>query len=99
MFMLNMILSFAGIIFFVFGFLICFKKKHSIVTFFVKNKGEGFAEQVGLISLMSGMIYIFAGIIGLVSASFAFTLMLMIACVALTLSFLTVSTLKAQTNE
>ena len=98
MFMLNIILSFAGIIFFGFGFLVSLKKKYELVTFFTRKhiaKSENFAEQIGLISLMSGMLYIFAGIVGLVSASLPFTVSLVVACVCITASLMTLSTVKA----
>ena len=98
MFMLNIILSFAGIIFFGFGFLVSLKKKYELVTFFTgksKVKSANFAEQIGLISLMSGMLYIFAGIVGLVSASLPFTVSLLVVCVSITASLMTLSTVKA----
>ncbi len=99
MFMLNIMLTFMGIIFFVFGFLVSCKKKYNLVTFFTRSvyaKNENYAEQIGLISLMSGMLYIFAGIVGLVSASLIFTVALMVACVCATVSLMTMSTLKAR---
>jgi MFS superfamily sulfate permease-like transporter len=88
-----------GIIFFAFGFMVSFKKKYNLVSFFTKSpytKNENYAEQIGLISLMSGMIYIFAGIVGLVSASLIFTVTLMVACIGATASLMTMSTIKAR---
>ena len=99
MFMLNIVLTFMGIIFFAFGFLVSFKKKYNLVSLFIRSahsKNENFAEQIGLISLMSGMIYIFCGIVGLVSASLVLTLALMVVCVSLTAALMTTSTLKAR---
>ena len=77
MIMLNIIITLLGITFFAFGFLVSFKKKYSLVSVFTKacnSDKENFAERIGLISLMSGMLYIFAAIAGLVSASIIFTL-------------------------
>ena len=99
MFMLNIMLTFMGIIFFAFGFLVSCKKKYALVTFFSRSayaKSENFAEQIGLISLMSGMIYIFCGIVGLVSASLVLTLALVVICFSLTAALMTTSTLKAR---
>ena len=101
MFMLNIILALLGIVFFALGFLICFKKKYflaNLVSFTKANDNSAFSEQIGLISLMSGMLYIFAGIVGFVSASIFVSLSLMVACTLVTISFLSVSKTKAVRN-
>ncbi len=98
MFMLNIILTFVGIIFFVFGFLVTFKQKHNLVAMLVKSvkpENRAYAEQIGLISLMSGMLYIFAAIAGLVFASVLFSVLMVTACLTITLSMFVTSTLKA----
>ena len=98
MFMLNIVLTFIGIIFFVFGFLVTFKQKYNLVTMFVtsaSHRDSGYAEQVGLISLMSGMLYIFAAIAGLVFTSLLFSIVMITTCFAITAIMFTVSTVKA----
>ena len=98
MFMLNIILTFVGIIFFVFGFLVTFKQKYNLVSIFVKSESlreRAYAEQVGLISLMSGMLYIFSAIAGLVFASVLFSVLMITACFAITLTMFVTSTVKA----
>ena len=81
MIMLNIIITVLGISFFAFGFLVSFKKKYSLVSVFAKAYNQQYAEQIGLISLMSGMLYIFSAIAGLVSANVIFTLCFFAACV------------------
>ena len=98
MFMLNIILTFIGIIFFVFGFLVTFKQKYNLVALFASAKlrsGNAYAEQVGLISLMSGMLYIFSAIAGLVFTSLIFSILMVVICVAISSSMFVVSTLRA----
>ena len=98
MFMLNIILTFVGIIFFVFGFLVTFKQKYNLVTMLIKSvdpSNRAYAEQIGLISLMSGMLYIFAAIAGLVFASVLFSVLMITACLAITLTMFVTSTVKA----
>ena len=98
MFMLNMILTLIGIIFFVFGFLVTFKQKYNLVSLFASQKitrSNAYAEQVGLISLMSGMLYIFAAIAGLVFTSLLFSLLMITTCLAITASMFVVSTVRA----
>ena len=94
MIMLNIIITVLGISFFAFGFLVSFKKKYSLVSVFAKAYNQQYAEQIGLISLMSGMLYIFSAIAGLVSANVIFTLCFFAACVAITASMFLHSTLK-----
>ena len=99
MIMLNIIITVIGIAFFTLGFLVSFKKKYSLVSVFTKacssgSDKENFAERIGLISLMSGMLYIFAAIAGLVSASVVFTLSVLAVCVAITASMFVHSSLK-----
>ena len=98
MFMLNLILTVIGIIFFAFGFLVTFKQKHNLVALFASSKvttNNGYAEQVGLISLMSGMLYIFAAIAGLVFTSLLFSVLMIATCLAITSSMFVVSTVRA----
>ena len=99
MIMLNIIITVIGIAFFAFGFLVSFKKKYFLISFFTKMarsnaERDSYAEQIGLISLMSGMLYIFSAIAGLVSANVIFTLCFFAACVAITASMFLHSTLK-----
>ncbi len=101
MFMLNIILALFGIVFFAFGFLISFKKKYflaNLVSFTKADDDSAYSEQIGLISLMSGMLYIFAGIVGFVSANLFVSLSLMVVCTIIMISFLTVSKTKAVRN-
>ena len=98
MFMLNIILTLVGIIFFVFGFLVTFKQKYNLVALLVRAeclKERAYAEQIGLICLMSGMLYIFAAIAGLVFASVLFSVLMVAACLAITAAMLVTSTVKA----
>ena len=99
MIMLNIIITVLGIAFFAFGFLVSFKKKYSLVSLFAKANNPQYAEQIGLVSLMSGMLYIFSAIAGLVSASAAFTLCFFAICTMITASMLIHSTLKLKTNR
>ena len=98
MFMLNIMISVLGVIFFVLGFLVSFKKRYELVLFLIKGarKSADFAEQIGLILLMSGMLYIFVGIAGLVSSSLLLTVSLAVISLSLTASLMTLSTLKAR---
>ena len=99
MFMLNIIITLLGTAFFAFGFLVCFKKKYSLVSFLVTDKSaesDAYREQIGLIGLMSGMLYIFAGIVGFVSASLWVSISLLLVCSGVTFSFFAHSTLKAK---
>ena len=99
MFMLNIIITLLGTAFFAFGFLVCFKKKYSLVRFLITDKSadnNAYCEQLGLIGLMSGMLYIFAGIVGFVSASLWVSVSLLLVCTAVTFSFFAHSTLKAK---
>lgn len=100
MFMFNITLTLIGIIFFMFGFVVTFKKKYNLVTVFIKNKASArytdtYAEQIGLIALMSGMLYIFAGIVGFVSSSIFVSFLMFSVCVALTASLTVISSIKA----
>ncbi len=98
MFMLNVILAFIGTISFMYGFLVCFKKKYNLVNAFARNahaKDATYAEQIGLIALMSGMLFIFAGIVGFVSANLWVSVLLLTICGAITSSLLAHSTIKA----
>ncbi len=96
MFMLNIIVVIAGVIFFAFGFLVCFKKKYNLVVGAHKSANkEAYAEQIGIIALMSGMLYIFAGIVGFVMMSYAVSFLMLSMCIALTVSLTIISTLKA----
>ena len=99
MIMLNIIITVLGITFFAFGFLVSFKKKYSLVSLFAKANDQQYAEQIGLVSLMSGMLYIFSAIAGLVSASAAFTLCFFAICVMITASMFIHSTLKLKANR
>ena len=94
MIMLGIILAVVGIIFFAFGFLVTFKQKYNLVTMFI-NKDNAYAEQIGLISLMAGMLYIFTAIIGLVFASLLFSVLMIAACLAITAAMFVTSTIKA----
>lgn len=101
MFMLNIALVFLGIVFFTFGFLVCFKKKYSLVSFLTRFSASdrcsvNFAEQAGLIGLMGGMLYIFAGIVGFVSSSILVSSLLLVACTCVSLSFFAHSTIKSR---
>jgi len=99
MFMLNIIITFLGVVFFAFGFLVCFKKKYSLVNFLITDKStntDAYREQIGLIGLMAGMLYIFAGIVGFVSASLWVSISLLLVCSAVIFSFFAHSTLKAK---
>ena len=98
MIMLNIILTVVGIIFFVFGFLVTFKQKYNLVTMFATSanlRDRAYAEQIGLISLMSGMLYIFAAIAGLVFASVLFSVLMITACLAITAAMFVTSTVRA----
>ena len=98
MFMLNIILSLLGIIFFVFGFLVTFKQKYKLVFLFTSSrnhKANAYAEQVGLILLMSGMLYVFAAIAGLIFTSIIFSVLMLTVCLAITSSMFVVSTIRA----
>ena len=99
MIMLNIIITVLGIAFFAFGFLVSFKKKYSLVSLFAKAYNQQYAEQIGLVSLMSGMLYIFSAIAGLVSSSAAFTLCFFAICTMITASMFIHSTLKLKTNR
>lgn len=94
MIMLNIILTFVGIIFFGFGFLVTFKQKYNLVTM-LTGRDDAYAEQVGLISLMSGMLYIFAAIIGFVFTSLLFSVFMIGACFAITAALFVTSTVRA----
>ena len=100
MFMFNITLTLIGIIFFTFGFVVTFKKKYNLVAIFIKNKASQnintYAEQIGLIALMSGMLYIFAAIVGLVCANIIVSLSILSICVALTTSLMLISTKNAK---
>lgn len=96
MFMLNLMLTLIGIIFFVFGFLITFKGKYNLVAFFAPaNADNSYAEQVGLILLMSGMLYVLSSIMALVFTSVIFSLVMVATCFAITTSMFVVSTVRA----
>ena len=98
MFMLNIILSLLGIIFFVFGFLVTFKQKYNLVFLSINSrnhKDNAYAEQIGLISLMSGMLYVFAAIAGLIFTSVIFSVLMLTVCLALTSSMFVLSTIRA----
>ena len=97
MFMLNIMISVIGVMFFVLGFLVSFKKRYELVLFMIKGarKSANFAEQIGLILLMSGMLYIFVGIAGLVSSSLLLTISLAVISISLTASLIALSTVKA----
>ena len=99
MIMLNIIITVLGIAFFAFGFLVSFKKKYSLVSLFVKANDQQYAEQIGLVSLMSGMLYIFSAIAGLVSASAVLSLCFFAICTMITASMFIHSTLKLKTNR
>ena len=99
MIMLNIIITVLGIAFFAFGFLVSFKKKYSLVSLFAKANDQQYAEQIGLVSLMSGMLYIFSAIAGLVSASAVLSLCFFAICTMITASMLIHSTLKLKTNR
>ncbi len=97
--MLNIIITLLGTVFFAFGFLVCFKKKYSLVSFLMTDKSEdcaAYCEQLGLIGLMSGMLYIFAGIVGFVSASLWVSISLLLICSTVVFSFFAHCTLKAK---
>ena len=99
MFMLNIIITLLGTEFFALGFLVCFKKRYALVSFLITDKScnnDTYKEQIGLISLMAGMLYIFAGIVGFVSASVWVSISLLLACTSIIFSFFTHSTLKAK---
>lgn len=104
MFMLNIILFLTGIAFFVFGFLICFKKKYVLVNGFSpkehrSERDTAYADQIGLIELMSGMLYIFSSIVGLMSESIIASLVLLVVCVSLTAIFMLISTVKTRVGR
>ena len=64
--------------------------------FVSKNLNDrAYAEQVGLISLMSGMLYIFAAIIGLVFSSILFSVLMISACFAISAAMFVTSTIRA----
>lgn len=97
MFMLNIMITILGTAFFAFGFLVCFEKKYSLVSPFITDKSrdnDRYREQLGLIGLMAGMIYIFAGIVGFISASVWVSASLFLACTAITFFLFAHSTLK-----
>lgn len=100
MFMLNIIVSFLGVLFFTLGFLVCFKKKYNLISFVTRDRDNAenndYAEQIGLISLMSGMLYIFAGIVGFVSSNLVISSLMLSGCVALTASFTIISSIKSR---
>lgn len=96
MFMINLMLTVIGIIFFVFGFLVTFKGKQNLVAFFAPAKADsGYAEQVGLILLMSGMLYVLTSIMSLVFTSIFFSLVMIAVCLTITSSMFIVSTVRA----
>ena len=99
MIMLNIIITVLGIAFFAFGFLVSFKKKYSLVSLFAKANNQQYAEQIGLVSLMSGMLYIFSAIAGLVSASAVLSLCFFAICTMITASMFIHSTLKLKANK
>ena len=101
MFMLNSILVFLGITFFAFGFLVCFKKKYNLVSFLTRSRisdrySVNFADQIGLIGLMGGMLYIFAGIVGFVIANVLVSAALLVAATSISLSFYAHSTIRSR---
>jgi hypothetical protein len=94
--MLNLMLTVIGIIFFVLGFLVAFKQKYNLVAFFARAKADnGYAEQVGLILLMAGMLFVLTSIMALVFTSLLFSLVMIAVCLAITSSMFVVSTLRA----
>ena len=96
MFMLNLMLTVIGIIFFVFGFLVTFKGKYNLVAFLATAKAnKGYAEQLGLIFLMAGMLFVLTSIMALVFASLIFSLIMTAACISIISSMFVVSTLRA----
>ena len=96
MFMLNLMLTAIGIIFFVFGFLVTFKQRYSLVAFLAPAKAdEAYAEQIGLILLMSGILYVLASIMSLVFTSIIFSLVMIAICLAITSSMFVASTRRA----
>ncbi len=96
MFMLNLTITLIGIIFFVLGFLVAFKQRYSLVAFFAPSKAdESYAEQVGLILLMSGVLYVLTSIMSLVFTSLLFSLVMIAVCLSITASMFVISTVRA----
>ena len=98
MFMLNIILTLIGITFFAFGYLVVFKKKYSLVALISGAKIRtcaAYAEEIGLISLMSGTLFIFSAISGLIFASVIFSVIMIAVCLAITSSMFVISTVRA----
>lgn len=96
MFMLNLMLTAIGIIFFVLGFLVTFKGKHNLVAFLAPAKTDkGYTEQVGLILLMSGMLYVLTSIMSLVFTSILFSLIMTASCLLITSLMFVASTVRA----
>ena len=101
MFMLNIALVFLGIVFFTFGFLVCFKKKYNLVSFLIRygetdRYSDNYREQIGLIGLMGGMLYIFAGIVGFVSANIWVSTALLLICTTISFFFFAHSTISSR---
>ena len=96
MFMLNLMLTSIGIIFFVLGFLVAFKQRYSLVAFLATAKADkAYAEQIGLILIMSGVLYVLASIMSLVFTSIIFSLVMIAICLAITSSMFVASTRRA----
>ena len=64
----KVVLSIVGILFIVFGYLIYFKKKYSLINGFIEEykvgkKTEEYAKKVGIVELIVGIIILIVDII------------------------------------
>ena len=66
--LLKIILILVGLAFIIFGYLIYFKEKYNLINGFESDfksgrKTESYAKKVGLIELISGIIFVLIGIV------------------------------------
>lgn len=71
MIILKISLTLVGIVFIVFGYLIYFKGKYSLINNFVEDKknnvyDDNYAKRVGFIELIGGLIILILGVFSLV---------------------------------
>ena len=65
MLFLKIMLPIIGLMFLTFGYLICFKKKYSLINGFTEaykrgEKNENYAKRVGLVELIVGVAFLIA---------------------------------------
>lgn len=68
MLFLKIMLPIIGLMFLAFGYLICFKKKYSLINGFVEaykrgEKTENYAKRVGLVELVLGVLFLISAVL------------------------------------